>query len=200
MKKESEQHPHVTAERAELFLSHDGGSTEIEYLALLAGFIRATKPMAVLETGSWNGHGTIALAEAVKANGFGRVITIEQDAGKLEASAKAVSDAGLTEWVQVEPGNTIEVLRHLRHHRFGVALFDTELEIRVTEFRLCVELGLMRSGDIAAFHDTSRLRTWGGQPDQRVGRFWNDFEQVRHRFSAVMELPLSRGMVIGKVA
>jgi predicted O-methyltransferase YrrM len=46
---------------AGLFETSGGGSTEIEYLTLLAALVGIYKPTTILETGSLNGDGTIAL-------------------------------------------------------------------------------------------------------------------------------------------
>jgi predicted O-methyltransferase YrrM len=70
-----------------------------EVLDLLRGIVAAIKPALVVATGA-SAQSTIAIAEALKQNGCGRVITCERD-GKAFAKAKRLVDAsGLTEWVE----------------------------------------------------------------------------------------------------
>ena len=70
--REAEAHPHSPEERSELFLAHNTGSTEIETLNWLHATVCLTKPATILETGSADGLGAIALASACRDNGFGR--------------------------------------------------------------------------------------------------------------------------------
>ena len=62
--KETDVHPHVSEEKGDLFDASDGGSTEYEVLNWLHSTIRLLKPQEILETGGWDGLGTIALAHA----------------------------------------------------------------------------------------------------------------------------------------
>src|SRR6266852_4575937 len=61
---EADVHPHVPAERAELFDAFNTGTTEFELLNWVHATVMLIKPEAVLETGAANGLGTIALASA----------------------------------------------------------------------------------------------------------------------------------------
>src|SRR5262245_42951775 len=70
-------HAHVPAEYADWFEAHNTGSTELEVLNWLYATIRVLKPATVLETGAADGLGTIALASACAANGFGVVHSVE---------------------------------------------------------------------------------------------------------------------------
>lgn len=69
--------PDATWLRAQWFGS-DGMSVEVEVADLLYSFIRAVKPQTVLETGTWKGFSTRAIATALKANGFGVVTTVDK--------------------------------------------------------------------------------------------------------------------------
>lgn len=54
-------------------------STEGEVIDLLYALARIMKPAIAVETGTYNGHGTIALSEALKVNGRGHLWTIEKE-------------------------------------------------------------------------------------------------------------------------
>ena len=58
----------------------DSQSTELEVLDFLKALVTTVKPRLIVETGTFLGYGAIAMAQGLKSNGFGRVITIEQDA------------------------------------------------------------------------------------------------------------------------
>jgi len=55
----------------------DSQSTEFEVLDFLKILVTTVKPQLVVETGTFLGYGAIALAQGLKSNGFGKVITIE---------------------------------------------------------------------------------------------------------------------------
>jgi len=57
----------------------DAQSAEAEVLDFLKSFIVTVKPDVVLETGTFIGHSAMKMAEGMKANGFGKIITIEYD-------------------------------------------------------------------------------------------------------------------------
>lgn len=63
--------------RAQWFGS-DGMSVEVEVADLMYSFIRAVKPRTILETGTWKGFSTRALVTALKANGFGKVTSVDK--------------------------------------------------------------------------------------------------------------------------
>ena len=52
-------------------------SVEVEVADLIYSFIRAVKPLTVLETGTWKGFSTRAIAHALKYNKSGVVTTVD---------------------------------------------------------------------------------------------------------------------------
>jgi predicted O-methyltransferase YrrM len=192
----------VPAERAHLFEAYNGGATEVEYLELLYAFVRATKPEHVLETGCFDGRGTLWLAHALSCNGFGLLHSIDNNHQMLDRAAQRINDAGYTQQVKLHHGDTFDVIRTF-DFTFGVAFFDSHLPIRAEEAGLCLDRALVDKGSILAFHDTSRLRTTGGGEDSRdpdTAKFWESFDRrVLPRVRGVFELPLSRGLVLARV-
>jgi len=53
------------------------------------------KPKNVVETGCYLGDGTIAIAKALKANGFGRIITCDTDPERVEFVRRRIKDEEL---------------------------------------------------------------------------------------------------------
>jgi len=66
--------------------SADSDSTELEVSHLVAAFVRALQPNLVVETGTAWGQTAELIGQALKANGQGRLITLEPDPARAEHS------------------------------------------------------------------------------------------------------------------
>lgn len=70
----------VSSHARKLKWDHDGTkATEKEVLELLYGLVRSTKPTRVVETGTFAGHGAKAISEALQANEYGCLWSVEAD-------------------------------------------------------------------------------------------------------------------------
>ncbi|MBV6459381.1 MAG: hypothetical protein HONBIEJF_02529 [Fimbriimonadaceae bacterium] len=192
-KSESDVHPHSPVERAHLFHSFDGGSTEIEVLTFLNALVLLFKPTTLLETGSGQGYGTIALAAAIKENGFGKLQSLEFDSNTArEALAKLQRfDDKLLPLVDIHVGESLDFLSGYDGPPFDFAFFDSDLKIRHREFEILKFRDKLRPGAVCVFHDTSRHR----------GEYLHDFnaEMIMHLDVASnslerLESNLSRGV------
>src|SRR5213596_57619 len=88
----------------------------------------------VLEIGGSRGYSTIWLAAGVRYLG-GRVLSLEQDAGKIEAWRRNVADAGLDDWVDLIEGDAHETLPQILDI-FDVVVIDAEKDDYEGLFRL----------------------------------------------------------------
>ncbi len=149
-------HPHAPEERAELFHAANGGSTEYEYLTLLNALVFATKPKLVIETGTHHGFGTLALASAIAANGFGKLVTV--DIGGCEGARRACAEHGLEKWVEFQQSDSIQFCATWTGEPFDFAFFDSELHLRHRECDLLLRRDKFSPGALAVFHDASPLR------------------------------------------
>jgi hypothetical protein len=195
---EDEVHPHDPIERAKHFLGYNTGSTEIEVLNWLYASILLLKPQHLLETGAANGLGTIALASACKANGFGRVHSIEIDAEVCARAQGLLKRARLDRWVEYHCQDSREFLRETSIE-FDFGFFDSLCEIRAEECAICMERGIL-SGP-AVFHDTSpyRTRTMTEHPREPLHmNFRTALVELadRHFGGNFCESTLSRGVTI----
>jgi predicted O-methyltransferase YrrM len=200
---EAQAHPHVAGERAELFSCHDGGSTELEYLELLAALVGVTKPARVLETGAFHGYGTYTLARACQANGRGIVISLESAPQFVQETRSRLLTAGLLDRALVWDVVSTDWLGTQDVQPFQFAFFDSgELDGRLEELELCLSLGWLERGATFAIHDTSRLRTCDdtGTPAPGTLPFWDRLTWLADvKDLHLLEFPLSRGMVVGRV-
>jgi predicted O-methyltransferase YrrM len=200
---EAAMHPHVAAEQAARFSCHDGGSTECEYLELLAALVGVTKPARILETGCFHGYGTCTLARACQMNGRGLVVSLEQGEGFIRETHSRLLGAGLLGHTLQWRVESREWLGSADVVPFQFAFLDSgELDVRLEELELCLSLGWLARGATFAIHDTSRLRSCDdtGTPAPGTAPFWDRLTWLADvKDLHLLEFPLSRGMVVGRV-
>ena len=89
---------------------------------LLFALVAPNAGCEVLEIGSSHGYSTIWLAAAARILG-GRVVTLEQEPGKIEVWRRNIADAGLEEWVELVAGDAKETLPDLEDG-FDIVFLD----------------------------------------------------------------------------
>lgn len=192
--RECDIHPHVPEEKAELFESTDGGSTELEVLNFLYACVRVMKPQLVLETGGWLGIGTLALASACKANGFGKVISIEYLPEQCVRIEQVLEENRVHKFAEVVNMDSITYLQQNKEV-FDIGFFDSEPLIRTEEARICFENKTLRK--LAVFHDTSPYRVPEFQPNYKQVEYRQKILQLSQdvNCSGFYDSQLSRGFM-----
>ena len=76
---------------------------------LLFALVAPNAGCEILEIGGSHGYSTVWLAAAARILG-GRVVTLEQDPGKVEVWRRNIAEAGLDEWAELVEGNARETL------------------------------------------------------------------------------------------
>jgi predicted O-methyltransferase YrrM len=94
----------------ELWHMLDSQSTEVEVLDLLKTLVIALKPRLIVETGTFLGHGTTKLAEGARANGFGKVITIEFDPAIRQRALTRFESLGLSPWIESRLESSLDTI------------------------------------------------------------------------------------------
>ena len=89
---------------------------------LLFALVAPNAGCEVLEIGSSHGYSTIWLAAAARILG-GRVVTLEQEPGKIDVWRRNIADAGLEEWAELVEGDAKETLPELEDG-FDVVFLD----------------------------------------------------------------------------
>ena len=176
--------PHYAAESRseEFFTSYDGGDTELEYLGLLHWLIRCVKPDRVIETGTANGLGTLAIASALHCNGRGEVMTV--DVGPCEAARELVSRSPAHERVTfVQDAALAFCAKCVQPFDFG--FFDSDVQSRAAEIEML--LARDKLAGFAAVHDTGATRFGAGLN----GQLRRDLKQFPG-----LEFPLGRGLTL----
>jgi hypothetical protein len=116
----------------QLWSMDDGWTAEIEALETLYALVRLTKPAVVLETGTWRGRAAEAVGQALRANGFGRLDTLEIDPRNARIATERIRQTGLADWVRVVASNSLE---YIPDQPVDFLLMDSGLTIRGEEFR-----------------------------------------------------------------
>jgi predicted O-methyltransferase YrrM len=154
-RKESEVHPHAPEERAELFRAADGGSTEYEYLNLIHALVLAAKPLLVLETGTFRGYGTLALASALHSNGLGELITVDQ--GGCSEAKTLLQKYGM-DMVRFVQSDSVQFCAQWTGDPFNLVFHDSGMSVRHRENDILQRRGKLAPQALAIFHDASPLR------------------------------------------
>lgn len=183
---EAGSHPHAPEERADLFHgTGDGGTTELEYLTLIYALVLATKPTTLLETGSERGMGTLAIASAVAANGFGTLHSVDLSPSDLQR--QNLEKYGLSSHVKVVAAHSITFCANWTGEPFDFAFFDSDVHCRAREHDILRRRGKLTPTAVCVFHDASALR-YGVD---------TSFDYIRYTEAAPgLTLPLSRGLKI----
>ena len=123
----------------------------------------------VLEIGASRGYSTIWLAAAARILG-GRVVTLEQDAAKIEAWRGNIAEAGLEEWTELVEGDALKTLAALEEG-FDVVFLDAWKDDYEELFLLArekLEPGGIVVADNVVSHDALAAYTDARQSDPTV--------------------------------
>ncbi len=88
---------------------YDSMSAEAEVLDFLKALVITLKPELVVETGTFSGLSTLRIAEGLKANGRGKIITCEYDPQVYATAVKRFQTSGLTEWIDARNESSLEM-------------------------------------------------------------------------------------------
>lgn len=94
--------------RPELWKMLDSQTSEMEVLDFLKALVMTVKPRLIVETGTFIGYSAIKMAEGLKANGFGKVITIEYDPAIFAKAKERIDASGLREWIEYRNASSVE--------------------------------------------------------------------------------------------
>ena len=176
----------VDKKPARIWSMLDGWTGEIETLDFLYALVRLIKPVEALETGTWLGWSACFIGRALKANGFGKLTTLETNSEAHAVALKNLNEQGVADFVDAR----LESSQDYRPTaKLAFALFDSETSLRESEFRRMREW--LAPGAIVAFHDTGPQHVVVGEAVRRL---------ISEGAFVGLELPTPRGIFLGKVA
>lgn len=111
---------------------YDSMTAEAEVLEFLRTLVTTLKPNLIVETGSFLGVSTLWMAEGLRANGFGRIVSCELDPLVFAKAREKIDASGLGEWIDLRNESSLEMKID-----GPVDLFfcDSEQSIRESEVR-----------------------------------------------------------------
>jgi predicted O-methyltransferase YrrM len=110
----------------------DSMTAEVEVLEFLRTIVTTIKPELVVETGTFSGISTLWIAEGLKANGRGRIVTCEFDPKVYESAKARIAASGLVEWIELRNESSLEMKVD---GTIDLFFSDSDMPIREQEIR-----------------------------------------------------------------
>jgi len=129
---------------------YDSMTAEAEVLEFLRTLITTVKPELVVETGSFLGVSTLWIAEGLKANGFGKIVSCEFDPVVFQKAKEKVAASGLAEWIELRNESSLEM-----QVDGAVDLFFSDSDMPIREQEVKRFLPQIRPTGLILMHDAS---------------------------------------------
>jgi len=110
----------------------DSMTAEAEVLEFIRTVVTTIKPGLVVETGTFSGISTLWIAEGLKANGRGRVVTCEFDSKVYENAKARIEASELRQWIELRNESSLEMKVE---GTIDLFFSDSDLPIREQEVR-----------------------------------------------------------------
>jgi len=163
---------------------YDSMTAEIEVLEFLRTLVTTVKPELVVETGTFSGISTLWIAEGLKHNGRGKVITCEFDPVVFANAKERIAKSGLAEWIECRNESSLEMKVA---GKIDLLFSDSEQTIREQEVRRFLPqinpFGLILIHDASSHQKTVREAALRLEAEQLI---------------SVLLLPTPRGLVVAQ--
>lgn len=126
----------------------EAGSLETEVGEFLYGLVRMMKPEAILETGTYHGVSASYMADALKKNGSGKIITLEYEHQNQQIANELFNKLDVKSYIQTE---LISSLDYKPKEEFDFMWLDTEPNLRYQE--LIKYFPFLKPGGFVFIHD-----------------------------------------------
>ena len=111
---------------------YDSMTAELEVLEFLRTLVTTVKPQLVVETGTFMGVSTLWIAEAMRLNGFGRIITCEYDAKVYETAKGKFAASEFSDLIDLRNESSLEMKVE---GTIDLFVSDSDMPIREQEVR-----------------------------------------------------------------
>ena len=163
---------------------YDSMTAEAEVLEFLRTLVTTVKPELIVETGSFLGVSTLWMAEGMKANGFGRIISCEFDPVVFAKAQEKIAGSGLAEFIELRNESSLEMEVK---GTIDLLFSDSDMPIREAEVRRF--LPQVRPTGLILLHDaSSHLKTVRDAA----------FSLERDGLLSCVFLPTPRGLVVAQ--
>jgi predicted O-methyltransferase YrrM len=129
---------------------YDSMTAEIEVLEFLRTLVTTLKPELVVETGTFTGISTLWIAEGLKANSHGRVITCEYDPVVFANAKQRIEASGLSTWIECRNESSLDMKVD---GVIDLLFSDSDMPVREQEVRRF--LPQMNPNGLILMHDAS---------------------------------------------
>jgi predicted O-methyltransferase YrrM len=134
---------------------YDSMTAEVEVLELLRTLVTTIKPELIVETGSFLGVSTLWMAEGLRANGFGKIISCEFDPLVFARAQEKIAASGLAGFIELRNESSLEMQVE---GTIDILFSDSDMPIRETEVKRF--LPQIRPTGLILLHDaSSHLKT-----------------------------------------
>jgi predicted O-methyltransferase YrrM len=128
----------------------DSMTAELEVLEFLRAVVTTIKPKLVVETGTFMGISTLWIAEALKQNGFGRVVTCEFDPMVFAKAKERFASSAVSELIDARCQSSLELDVP---GQIDLLFSDSDMPVREQEVRRF--LPRMNPNGVILMHDAS---------------------------------------------
>lgn len=163
---------------------YDSMTAELEVLDFLRSLVTTTKPNLVVETGTFMGLSTISIAEGLRENGFGKVISCEADPVVFAKAQDKMKASGLMDWIDCRNQSSFEL-----EVPGSIDMFFSDSDINVREQEVRRFLPKISPYGVILMHDASSHLKTVREAALRL--------QKEGLISAVL-LPTPRGLVLAQ--
>jgi predicted O-methyltransferase YrrM len=129
---------------------YDSMTAEAEVLEFLRTMVTTLKPALIVETGSFLGVSTLWMAEGMRSNGFGKIISCEFDSVVFEKAKEKIAASGLAKYIELRNESSLEMKVE---GMIDILFSDSDMPIRSAEVKRY--LPQIRSTGLILMHDAS---------------------------------------------
>src|ERR1019366_3031997 len=111
---------------------YDSMTAEFEVLEFLKTLVTTAKPELIVETGSFMGASTLWLAQGLKENGFGKIVSCEYDPVVFAKAQDKVNQSSVKDWIDLRNESSLDMKVD---GQIDLLFSDSDMPIREQEVR-----------------------------------------------------------------
>src|SRR5271157_4324316 len=111
---------------------YDSMTAEVEVLEFLRTLVTTVKPNLVVETGTFLGVSTLVIAEGLRMNGFGRIVSCEYDPKVFAVAKEKIEAAAFRDLIDLRNESSLEMKVE---GTIDLFFSDSDMPIREEEVR-----------------------------------------------------------------
>ena len=163
---------------------YDSMTAEVEVLEFLRTLVTTTKPNLVVETGTFMGVSTLWIAEALRLNGFGRIVSCEFDPKMFEAAKQKIDTSAFRDLIDLRNESSLEM-----KVEGTIDLFFSDSDMPVREQEVRRYLPQISPFGVILMHDASSHLKQVREAALKL---------EREGLISVVMLPTPRGLVVAQ--